>query len=171
MRWLAIAVNLAQIAIVLALFITKGLSFGGMTILSFFFLLLFALINLIVLLFYTINIAPDSPRFGREKIPIVKRQDLRVNYPPGRRPSLAVGKMSHPILDLAENGMRIGLDRNARIKRRIKGQITLLCGKVIDVKASMVRREGDEAALLMNRPMEYDLLLQEKQKVQSGGEG
>jgi hypothetical protein len=79
--------------------------------------------------------------------------------------------MSHPILDLAENGMRIGLDRNARIKRRIKGQITLLCGKVIDVKASMVRREGDEAALLMNRPMEYDLLLQEKQKVQSGGEG
>jgi hypothetical protein len=168
MRWLAIAVNLVQIGIILGLFLTNGLTLGGSTIMVFFVLLLFALINLIVLLFYTINTAEDQPLFGREKTPIVKRQDLRVNYNTGTQPVFNTGKQHFHILDLAENGFRIGLDRNMQCRKRLNGQIALLCGTVLNVKGILSRREGDEAAFLFKNSIDYHILLQEKQAVQTG---
>ncbi len=171
MRWLAIAVNLVQIGIILALFLIKGLTLGGSTIMVFFMLLLFALINLIVLLFYTINIAADQPLFGREKPPIVKRQDLRISYAAAAQPLFNTGTHRFPILDLSENGMRISLDRNQRCRKRLRGQIEMLCGKILNVKGALVRREGDEAAFLFRKPVDYKVLLQEKQAVHAGEGG
>jgi hypothetical protein len=168
MRWLAIAVNLVQIGTILGLFLTKGLTLGGSTIMVFFVLLLFALINLIVLLFYTINTAADQPLFGREKAPIVKRQDLRVSYVSGLQPVFSTGKQRFSLLDLAENGLRISLDRNTKCRKHLSGQIALLCGTTLNVKGILARREGDEAALLFKKPVDYQVLLQERQAVQAG---
>ncbi len=165
MRWLAIAVNLIQIGIILGLFLVKGLMLGGSTIMVFFMLLLFALINLIVLLFYTINTAADQPLFGRETAPIVKRQDLRVSYTATVQPVFSTGKQQFTILDLAENGLRINLDRNQRCRKRLRGRIDLLCGRILNVKGILIRREGDEAALLFRKPVDYNVLLQEKQSI------
>ncbi len=52
-------------------------------------------------------------------------------------------------------------------KKRAKCHIDLLCGEVLNIKTILVRRNGDEAALAFNPPIEYRILLKEKQAVNS----
>jgi hypothetical protein len=152
--------NLIQMIIVLAIFLWQGLTLGGFTILALFVLLIIASFNLLVLLF------PDSVDRGAivdEKKSIIKRQDLRVSYSAGAQPALIIGKQRYDVLDVAESGVRILIRRHERLKRKTKCHIELLCGEVLNVKTQLVRRNGDEAALAFRPPIEYRVLLKEKQ--------
>lgn len=160
MRITAIMANLIQMVIVLSIFLWQGLTLGGFTILALFVLLIIASFNLLVLLF------PDSMDRGSivdEKKSIIKRQDLRVSYSIGAQPALTIGKQRYDVLDVAESGIRILIGRHERLKRKAKCHIELLCGEVLNVKTQLVRRNGDEAALVFRPPIEYRVLLKEKQ--------
>ena len=162
MRAAAIILNLVQMIIVLVIFVLQGLTFGGWTILGLFILLVIACFNLLLLLFHGFS---DKQLIGEEKPAIVKRQDLRVAYRSGFQPVLAIGKQSFSILDIAESGVRFSVDRNAHIKKRSRARIELLCGETLHVRAMVVRRQGDEAALHLKQPLGYTVLLKEKQAV------
>jgi hypothetical protein len=167
MRIIAIIVNLVQIGIILTVFLSKGMALGSGTVVVFFLLLLFAFINLLVLLFYTVNIPINPPLFGEEKPGIVKRQDVRVSYRTGQRPIFLLGDREVQILDLAEKGARFSIPRGMRIKKRVRGEIALLCGKTIKVKGQLHRREGDEATLVFKTAVSQDTLMSERRMTQS----
>lgn len=166
MRITAIITNLVQMGIILTVFIIQGAAMSGYAIMISFLLLLFAFINLLVLLFYTTNVATNTPLFGEEKPGIIKRQDIRVLYRTGPQSSLMVGDQEIPILDLAENGARFILPRNLKLKKRVQGEIALLCGKTIKVKGHMARREGNEVTLVFKTPLSQDTLLLERRMIQ-----
>jgi hypothetical protein len=160
MRIAAIMANLFQMVIVLTIFFWQGLSLGGLTVLALFVLLIIASFNLLVFLF------PDS--MGRntmleEKKAIIKRQDLRISYADGAQPVLTIGTQRYDVLDIAESGIRIIIGRHERLKKRAKCHIELICGEVLNTKTQLVRRYGDEAALTFHPPIEYRILLKEKQ--------
>jgi len=160
MRVTAILANLIQMVIVLAIFLWQGMSLGGWTILALFILLIIASFNLLVLLFST---SLDRRTIVEEKKAIIKRQDLRVSYAAGNQPAVTIGRQRYDVLDIAESGIRILVGRHERLKKRAKCHIDLLCGEVLNIKTIRVRRNGDEAALAFKPPIEYRILLKEKQ--------
>jgi hypothetical protein len=162
MRIAAIVANLFQMVIVLTIFFWQGLSLGGSTVLALFVLLIIASYNLLVFLF------PDSMDRNTilaEKKTIIKRQDLRISYADGAQPVLTIGNQRYDVLDIAESGIRILIGRHERLKKRAKCRIELICGEVLTTKTQLVRRYGDEAALAFHHPIEYRILLKEKQAV------
>jgi hypothetical protein len=162
MRITAIVANLVQMVIVLAIFFGQGIFLGGLTIFALFVLLIITSFNLLVLLF-----PPHINRVAivKEKNPIVKRNDLRVSYITGAHPTLNIGKQRYDVIDIAECGIRIVIGRHERLKKRSKCQLGLLCGEDLNIKAVLIRRKGDEAALEITPPIEYRVLLKEKQAV------
>jgi len=162
MRIAAIIANLVQMVIVLSVFLLQGISLGGLTILALFMLLIIACFNLLVLLF-----SGDTGKGGivDEKKAVVKRQDLRVSYLTGAQPTLKMGDRHYDVLDIAESGVRIVVGRHERLKKRTKCQIDLLCGECMHVKTVAIRRHGDEAALAFKPPIEYPVIVKEKQTV------
>jgi hypothetical protein len=167
MRITAIIVNLIQMGMILTIFIMQGATMGGYAIMVSFLLILFAFINLLVLLFYTTNVATNAPLFGEEKPGIIKRQDIRVSYLSGPRPAALIAcDRKIPILDLAENGARFLLPQGFKFKKRVQGEIALLCGQTIKVKGHMARREGDEVSLVFKTPLSQEILLLERQTIQ-----
>jgi hypothetical protein len=167
MRIIAIIANLVQMAMILTVFLIQGMALDGYTILIYFLLLVFAFINLLVLLFYSVNVATNQPLFGEEKPGIVKRQDARVSYRTGPQPVMTILDRQVPVLDLAENGARFSIPRNVAMKKRIRGNIALLCGKTIHFKGQLARREGNEATLFFKTPMPTDTLVLERRMTQN----
>ena len=160
MRVAAIMANLVQMIIVLAIFLWQGLTLGGLTILALFVLLIIASFNLMVQLFPDII---DRGTIVDEKKSIIKRQDLRVSYAAGNQPVLTIGNQRYDVLDIAESGIRILIGRHERLNKKAKCHIELLCGEALNIKTLLVRRNGDEAALAFKPPIEYRILLKEKQ--------
>lgn len=165
MRVFAIAANLVQMGIVLAIFMSKGLSLGGMIILALFFLLIFAFINLLVLLFYTSNTAEHQPLVRGDKGPVAKRQDMRVTYAMGPQPTLSIGGRRFSVSDISEKGVRFNIERSGRLKKRLKGKINLLNGETLAIRGTLLRREGDEATIALHNIIDYHTLLKEKQAI------
>ncbi len=162
MRAVAIVANLLQMVIVLVIFILQGLALGGLAVLLLFMLLIIAAFNLLALLFMG---EAEGSLVGGQKPGIVKRQDLRVLYAANSHPTLSLRHQEFSLLDIAESGARFRIDRHESIKKRLRGKITLLCGDTLDVKATLIRRQGDEAALRFKNPIGYATLLKEKQAV------
>ena len=162
MRVAAIIANLVQMVIVLSIFMLQGITLAGVTILALFSLLIIASFNLLVLLF------PSSPSQGPiidGKKAIIKRHDFRVAYTMGRPSQMGIQNKHYDLLDIAEGGARIAVGRHERLKKHFRCRIQLLCGEVLNIKAVVVRREGDEAALAFNPAVEYRILLKEKKAV------
>lgn len=162
MRTVAIAVNLLQIFIIVALFFSHGIGLGGLTVIALFILLVAAFINLLVLLFHSGLSETVYASQRAEKGRLVKRQDLRVRYLSAAPPELIVKNRRYPVLDLSVNGARIGIRRKEPLKRRFRGRITLLSGQTLHIRVLRVRRQGDEAALLIRQPLDWDTLILEK---------
>lgn len=163
MRAFAVIANLIQMLIIITLFLIQGISLGGLTILAFFLLLLIAFLNLLVLLFHTALAAADQAAQRNDKGGLIKRQDLRVRYLGETRPELTVGDRCFSVLDLSENGIRIRIDREQPLKRRFRGRIALVSEKVLNVQVAKVRRQGNEAALMLKQPIDWDILAAEKE--------
>lgn len=162
MRSVAIVANLVQMVIVLLIFTLQGLTLGGLTVLLLFVLLIIAAFNLLTLLFQGES---DRSLLGKDKPAIVKRQDLRVIYAAAPHPVFSIRHQEFSLLDIAESGARFRIERHETIKKRLRGKITLLCGDTLDVKATVIRRQGDEAALRFKTPIGYATLLKEKQAI------
>ena len=162
MRAAAIIVNLVQMVIVLAIFVLQGLTFGGWTILGLFVLLVIACFNLLVLLFHGFS---DQHVVSKASPTIVKRRDFRVVYRPDARPEMIFGTRSVSILDIAESGLRVKIGRHGKIRKRVRARIDLLCGETLHVRASVIRKQGDEVAMRFKNALEYTVLLKEKQAV------
>lgn len=167
MRIFAIIVNLIQMGMILTIFLVQGLTLGGPVILAFFLMLLFAFINLLILLFYTVNMVTNSPIIGEEKPGIVKRQDQRVSYRSDAHPSLIIEGQSFSVLDVAENGVRFSIPRNQRIKKRGRAELTFICGDTLTVRGSLTRREGNEATLMFKKPISLEILSKERRTIES----
>jgi hypothetical protein len=165
MRLFAILASLVQIVLILATFFSMGLQLGGQLILLLFILLIIAVINLFALLLCRVKTASDPPLIAKQKPQVIKRQDLRVAYREQTQPALIVGPERFAVIDLAENGVRIRLDRRQRLKKRISGIIELKDGSQIPVKGRLSRREADEAAFKFKKPIEYQTLLKEKHAI------
>jgi hypothetical protein len=165
MRAVAIVANLIQMFIILILFFIQGLTLGGLTIFALFVLLLVAFVNLLVLLFHSALSETNRTDRRNEKQGLVKRQDLRVRYTPAARPELVVDKRCFSVLDLSENGIRIHIRRQEPLKRRFRGRLTLLSRQTLDIQVFQVRRQGNEAALLIKQPLDWDVLSTEKELV------
>lgn len=163
MRTVAIAANLLQMIIIVGLFLVHGIALGGLTIVAFFVLLIIAFINLLVLLFHAALSAEDRTSQRTDKGGLIKRQDYRVRYLRARRPELIIDDRRFSVLDLSENGMRIGIGRDEKLKRRFQGQITLLSGQTLDLQLFRARRMGNEAALLIKKPIDWDVITTEKE--------
>ena len=164
MRGFAVVVNLIQMGIILALFLTHGIGLGAATIFALFVMLIIAFINLLVLLFHSALTPLDLAPRSNEKIGLVKRQDLRVLYASESQPWLEVKARQFSILDLTENGIRIRIDRQEPLKKRFRGRLRLLSAQTPSMKFTLVRRQGNEAALVFRQPIDYALILAEKQQ-------
>jgi hypothetical protein len=164
MRGFAVVVNLIQMGIVLALFLTHGMGLGATTIFALFLMLIIAFINLLVLLFHSALTPLDQAVKSNEKIGLVKRQDLRVLYTSTSQPWLEVKARRFPVLDLSENGIRISIDRPVPLRKRFHARLLLLSEQILPLKLTLVRRQGNEAALVFQHPIDYAVVLAEKQK-------
>ncbi len=162
MRAIAVVANLIQMVLILTVFIAHGLSLGGWTILAFFFLLLIAFVNLLVFLYH---VPANQVRVPSEKKGITKRQDFRVTYVTGTQPILTIGHKRYSVLDIAETGVRFSIGRHEHLKKRVRGHMSLLCGESMDVNATLIRRQGNEAAIFLKQSIVYHTLLKEKQAV------
>jgi hypothetical protein len=166
MRLLAIIASLAQLSVVLLLYYNLRVQPGGWVVSALFGLLVVALINLIVLLFYTANKALHQPLFGPPK-DAYKRQDLRIKYVAPPYPTLIVNARPYHVLDLSERGLRFSALPDDPLPKRIRGRVTLLSGRSLSFNGNLIRRQGDQAAVGFTRPIEKEILLGENCVVQS----
>ncbi len=163
MRILAVVANLIQFAIVLAIFFTGGSSMEPLATAGLFLLMIIAFVNLLALLFH--HHFPEAEQDDGRRRGTIKRRDIRVSYILGPRPYLETGKRRFEVQDLSERGVRFRVYPPVKIRRRIKGRIRLLCGRVIDVKGTVIRRQGDEVAICLRDPIPYPVVLAEKKFV------
>lgn len=162
MKAAAIAANLIQMVIVLFVFVLQGIAMDGLTIFALFILFIIACFNLLVLLF---SGEKDQGPMVDDKKTIIKRLDFRVGYTSGALPKLVIGDQRYDLIDISEGGARIAIGRRERLKKRSRCRVDLLCGEKLKAKVIVIRREGDEAALAFQSPIEYRVLLKEKQIV------
>lgn len=166
MRIAAIILNILQILIIMSFYFDLGLSLGGWAMLSLFILLLIAGVNVLVHLFYSpLNVTPAQEQEPAENGKLVKRQDLRVLYSGELQPTLQWAKRRAPVIDLSQNGLRIIINRQEKIPKRFRGRLPLLSGKVLPLKLTLLRREGDQAALLIKDPIDNTIIQDEKQRL------
>lgn len=160
MRVLAVIANLAQVGIVLTIFIKFGLSLGGWVILGLFALLIIALLNQIVVFFFAVNKAVHQPLVGPGKEP-VKRRDFRVTYAMAPQPTVIIDERPYSVLDLSENGMRFNIDSQEFLKKHFSGRISLLCGQSLPFQGALLRRRKHDAAVSFNQALDKALLVKE----------
>jgi hypothetical protein len=160
MRVLAVVANLAQVGIVLAIFIELGLRLGGWVILGLFLLLLIALLNQIVVFFFAVNKVVHQPLVGPGKEP-VKRRDYRVTYAMAPQPTVIIDEHPYSVLDLSENGMRFYIDCQEGLKKHFGGRISLLCGQSLSFQGTLVRRQKYEAIASFNQALDRSVLVKE----------
>lgn len=162
MHLFSIIANSTQIVLLLGCFVIYGPHLAGPVILIFFLLLLIGFLNLLSQLFHA-----GSPAglllFTGKRTPLTKRQNMRITYSGGTRPTLIIDCGRFRVLDIAENGVRFSVASRQRLKRRIRGKIELVCGRTIAFDGKLLRRESDEACLKLKESIECSLIKQEKE--------
>ena len=159
MRVLAVIANLAQVGIILAIFIELGLSLGGWVILGLFLLLIIALLNQIVVFFFAVNKAVHQPLVGPGEP--VKRRDYRVTYTMPPQPTVIIEEHPYSVLDLSEKGMRFYIDRQEGLKKSFGGRISLLCGQSLSFQGTLIRRQKYEATAAFTQALDRAVLVKE----------
>ncbi|HSO18087.1 MAG TPA: PilZ domain-containing protein [Desulfosarcina sp.] len=165
MNIVAIAANVAQLVIILAIFYVRGLELGTAVIFLLFLLMPIPFVNVLVLLFAKRPMRMSAAD-GRDAGPIIKREAFRISYPEDRCPVLSTGGATFAVMDLSEGGVRINASSTTPFKKKITGEIQLLSGERIRFKAALLRREDGETTFQFTDPIGTAALLAEK-KLQS----
>ena len=161
MKIAAIVANIAQLVIILAIFFIRGLELGGLVIFLLFLLMVVPFINLLVFLLSSrTTLSWDDAEIEAEGM--IKRKAMRIHYPDDRHPVFSTEGIAFAVQDISEGGVRIVASADTVFKKRIDGEVLLLCGKVVHIKARVLRGEGSEVVLQFLRPIGTAPLLEEK---------
>jgi hypothetical protein len=157
----AIIANVAQWGIILSIFFIRGLDLGGLVIGLLFVLMTVPLINFLALFFPgRAPTTPDAARMADNGM--IKREAMRIRYPESRCPALHIGATAFAVIDLSEGGVRIRASLATPFKKKVAGEIHLLCGEQIHFKGSLLRREDSETVFHFIEPVGTALIMAEK---------
>jgi hypothetical protein len=84
-----------------------------------------------------------------------QRTHFRVVYPQQDRPTFVTVDGSAPVLDCSEGGLRVELGyghRRPALRERVNGQLRLRDGQQLAVAGRVVRVQGREVCLELERP-------------------
>ena len=157
----ALAANVLQLLIILAVFFIRGLDLDSLVIFLLFLLMPIPFINFLALFFSKrpISASRDNDDDGNS---LVKREALRVLYEEDRCPVLTVGDTAYTVRDLSEGGVRIRAGARMHFKKKVNGDIRLLSGDHIRFKATIARREEGEVVFKFTDPVGTAILMEEK---------
>lgn len=165
-----IAANLVQLIIILAIFYLRGHNLGVPVMLLLFLLMPIPFINLLTL--FITHRSPQLPiNDADDTTGMIKREAMRVNYPDDNCPIMHIGDTAFAVRDLSEGGVRISASTAIRFKRRVHGEIQLINGDRIRIKATVMRREEGAAVFQFIDPIGTATLMQEKKVLAADNTG
>lgn len=162
MRIAAVAANVAQLVIILAILFIGGLDLGSVVIGLLFMLMPVPFINFLALFF---SIRPPLDEGWDEENGIIKRQAKRIRYHDERCASLETNGTVYAVLDLSEGGVRIRAASATPFKKRVNGEIRLVSGARLRFKATLMRKEENEAVFQFMDPIGTALFVEEEKAV------
>lgn len=160
MKIVAVVANIAQLAIILLIFFVRGLDLGTPVIFLLFLLMAVPFINFLSLLLANRPIWGPALQEPQEN-GMVKREAKRIHYSENRCPTLKIGKSAFSVLDLSEGGVRIDAASSTPFKKRLNGEIQLLCGERLRFKASVLRKVEGEVVFRFSTPIGTAILAEE----------
>jgi PilZ domain len=161
MKIAAIAANAAQLVIILVIFFIRGLDLGALVIFLLFLLMSVPFINFLAILFSS-RPKPDSSRCDTSENGLVKREAMRIRYPEDHCPILTSGRTPFAVCDLSEGGVRIRASLSTPFKKKVRGELQLLCGDRVRFTATVVRREEGETVFKFTDSIGTAFLIGEK---------
>lgn len=161
MKIVALAANVAQWVIILAIFSIRGLDLSVPVIFLLFLLMTIPFINFLALFFSNRPIL-ESAAPEIEENRLVKREAMRVRYREDHCPILQTGDTAFAVLDLSEGGVRISASSATPFKKKVHGEIQLISGDRVRFKATVMRREEREVVFQFADPIGTALLIAEK---------
>lgn len=167
MKIAAIVANIVQLAVILVIFFVRGLELGGLVIFLLFVLMIVPFVNLLAFLLNS-RAALGWEEDEIEAEGMIKRKAMRIHYTEERCPVLSTDGVAFAVQDISEGGVRIVASADTAFKKKIDGEIMLLCGSVVRFKAKVLRSEGGEMVLQFLKPIGTAPLLEEK-KAMAGG--
>ncbi|MBC2709596.1 MAG: PilZ domain-containing protein [Desulfosarcina sp.] len=170
MRIAAIAANIAQLVIILAIFFIRGLDLGAQVIFLLFLLMSVPFINFLALFFWNRPML-ESASNEIEENGLIKREAMRIRYREGHCPVLKTGNTAFAVLDLSEGGVRISASSATPLKKKVHGEIQLISGDLIRFKATVTRREEGEVVLQFADPIGTAFLMGEKKAMAADNAG
>ena len=78
-----------------------------------------------------------------------KREYIRLEYPPAKRPILKFGENELEIIDISEKGLKLLNDKQFDLSRSIHGKVVLLSGMSIYVDGEVAWSLNNEVGMLM----------------------
>jgi hypothetical protein len=164
MRIAAVAANTAQLIIILAIFFIRGLDLGALVIFLLFVLMSVPFINFLALFFGSRPML-KSVSNGSQDNGLVKRVAMRVRYPKAHCPALNTGGAAFAVIDISEGGVRIRASQSTPFKKKVRGEIQLVCGVRIQFNATVMRRDEGEAVFRLADPIGTALLREEEKAI------
>jgi hypothetical protein len=163
----AIVANVAQLAIILVVFFLRGLELGGLVIFLLFLLMVVPFVNLLAFLLSS-RTAQAWNDAEVQADGMIKRKAMRIHYSVDRRPVFSTDGIAYAVQDISEGGVRIVASADTVFKKKIDGEVLLLCGEVLQIKARVLRGEGGEVVLQFLKPIGTVALLKEKKALAGG---
>lgn len=80
-----------------------------------------------------------------------KREFVRLQYPPIKRPKLKVKEHEMDVLDISEKGIKILKEKQEKLNECIIGTLTLLSGKLLDLGGKIVWERDSFVGLVTTR--------------------
>lgn len=161
MKIAAIIANIAQLGIILAIFLIRGLDLGTQVIFLLFLLMSVPFINFLTL-FFSNRPMLESVSDSIEENGLVKRIAMRVRYPEAHCPVMKTAGTAFAVIDISEGGVRIRASLSTPFKKKINGEIQLISGVRIRFKATVMRREESEVVFQFIDPIGSALLMEEE---------
>ncbi len=163
MKIVAIAANVAQLVIILAIFFIRGLELGALVIFLLFLMMSVPFINFLTLFFSNGSMLKStSSAVSESENGLIKREAIRIDYHDDRCPVLKTGNTAFTVRDLSEGGVCISASLSTPFKKKVKGEIQLVSGDRIRFKATLMRREEGQVVFQFANPIGTALLLEEK---------
>ena len=167
MKTVAVVANVAQLAVILLILFIRGLDLGTLVIFLLFFLMAVPFINFLSLFFtHHLPIGPSSEEDHENGM--IKREAIRIHYQEDHCPIFKTNLGAFAVKNISEGGVCIRAASNTPFKKRINGQIRLLCGDRLKFKASVLRRNEGEVVFGFSIPIGTAILMEEKKVVAIG---
>jgi hypothetical protein len=84
-----------------------------------------------------------------------QRTHFRIVYPQQERPTFVSAEGTAPVIDCSEGGLRLEVElaqRRPALRQQVSGRLRLRDGQEFPVKGSVVRVQGREVCLQLERP-------------------